>query len=453
MLEMEKVNKTRYIEDEMPPHVYEILHEFLLGVNDKDLDLRQPHMRPSMANIYVFFLFIYAILIVVGVLINLAVLLHIFRYKLYQEPTYAFMVNGSISDILKCIVVLPISLYVLLIQNWVLGELLCSFLPMVQDIPLHSSTLTFVLMAWDRLRYVRNPGKSRMPAFVCAVGTWLTALCLVLPYPIYVTYVDIGKHVPSFEGVGICIVNLSDDMQEYMRGIFIITYAGPLATISYLYVKVSRELETQENYIALMMEVRNREGRHRVDSHSTATDCRASRAGSDGTSQYSRSSFRDHFRNNRDNLQQLYDSELDVVKERRTQKYLVATVTAYGILLCPLMVLRLARLALIETYDNTGHFDITYAILVWVGFLPTCSTPGLYFLWQMNRPTKERLRGYFRFSNRKLRQSCEAVVTSTNDGASNRRSMPARHSSYLDPRRQDHDQDSNSNTSSIQELT
>lgn len=30
------------------------------------------------------------------------------------------------------------------------------------------------------------------------------------------------KHVPSLDGVGICLVNLADDMQEYMRGIFLI---------------------------------------------------------------------------------------------------------------------------------------------------------------------------------------------------------------------------------------
>ncbi|KAF6198897.1 hypothetical protein GE061_006920 [Apolygus lucorum] len=60
------------------------------------------------------------------------------------------------------------------------------------DIPLHVSTLTLLLIAWDRYRFLKDPMKPRIPAFVCATGSWLTAICLVLPYPIYTTYIDLG---------------------------------------------------------------------------------------------------------------------------------------------------------------------------------------------------------------------------------------------------------------------
>jgi len=36
----------------------------------------------------------------------------------------------------------------------------------------------------------------------------------------------------------------------------------------------------------------------------------------------------------------LYEAELDVRKEKRSQKYLIAMVTIFAICLCPLMVLR-----------------------------------------------------------------------------------------------------------------
>jgi hypothetical protein len=57
---------------------------------------------------------------------------------------------------------------------------------------MHTTTLTFVLMAWDRLRFIRHPTKARMPAFVCIIGTWLASVCFVLPYPIYIIYIDLG---------------------------------------------------------------------------------------------------------------------------------------------------------------------------------------------------------------------------------------------------------------------
>ncbi|KAB0800692.1 hypothetical protein PPYR_06431 [Photinus pyralis] len=304
------------------------------------------------------------------------------------------------------------------------------------DIPQHASTLTFLLIAWDRLRYVRNPSKPRLPACVCVIGTWLTALCLVLPYPIYITYIDLGKHLNTLNGVGICIVNLADDMQEYMRGIFLVMYAGPLATICYLHVKISRELQSQEGSLAVVMfETRSRESRSRTDSHSTTTDFRGSRVESDGISQFSRGSFRD--REGSRARYEIYESELDVPKEKRTQKYLVSMVTMYAIFLCPLMVLRLARLALLETYDNSGHFDITYTTLVWFAFLPTCSTPLLFTSWQMSRSAKERLRGYFRFSNRKLRQSCEAVITAAGGTPARRPRASSRQGDLLVRRSED----------------
>ncbi|CAH1994371.1 unnamed protein product [Acanthoscelides obtectus] len=104
----------------------------------------------------------------------------------------------------------------------------------------------------------------------------------------------------------------------------------------------------------------------------------------DRSSQYSsRYSYRD-FESNRMHYD-IREPDLNVAKEYRTQKILVTMITTYGICLCPLMILRLARLALAETYENAGHFDITFAVFVWIAFVPVCSTPILYVIWQMTR--------------------------------------------------------------------
>ncbi|KAJ3626975.1 hypothetical protein MTP99_014384 [Tenebrio molitor] len=125
-------NYTQDVENEVPPHVWGIIHEFLLGQADPRLDLRKPHLRPSVAGSYPFILFMYSLLMVTGVALNLSVFVHIIRNKLYNDVTCSFVLNNVISDIVKCVVVLPITLYVLLVNNWILGELLCSFLPMLQ---------------------------------------------------------------------------------------------------------------------------------------------------------------------------------------------------------------------------------------------------------------------------------------------------------------------------------
>lgn len=104
---------------------------------------------------------------------------------------------------------------------------------------------------------------------------------------------------------------------------------------------------------------------------------------SDSVSQYSRRSYSD-YETSRTHYE-VHDCPINISKEKRTQKIFVFMVTAYGLCLCPLMVLRLARLAMVETYDNSAHFDFTFIIFVWVAFIPTCTTPMAFASWQMSR--------------------------------------------------------------------
>nr|CAI5837046.1 unnamed protein product [Callosobruchus analis] len=118
--------------NDIPPHVWAIIHKLLLGVSDPRLDLRKAHLKVSFAKIYPYVILMYGLLVITALLTNLYVFIHIVRLKLNNNCTYGFLLNNVISDIVKCVVVIPVSLYVLLVENWVLGELLCSFLPMVQ---------------------------------------------------------------------------------------------------------------------------------------------------------------------------------------------------------------------------------------------------------------------------------------------------------------------------------
>uniref|UniRef100_A0A336MFH3 CSON015269 protein n=1 Tax=Culicoides sonorensis TaxID=179676 RepID=A0A336MFH3_CULSO len=62
----------------------------------------------------------------------------------------------------------------------------------LKDIPLHVLITTHVLIAWDRMRWLSDPLKGRIPAFVCSCATWLAGMVIALPYPIYTAYVDLG---------------------------------------------------------------------------------------------------------------------------------------------------------------------------------------------------------------------------------------------------------------------
>lgn len=95
-------------------------------------DFAEPVLRPGVKDTYPLFIIQYGLLAIFSVLSNLAVLAYIFRLRLFYDSTHAFVVNLAICHIAQCVVTLPLSLMVLLIQNWIFGQFLCFFLPFLQ---------------------------------------------------------------------------------------------------------------------------------------------------------------------------------------------------------------------------------------------------------------------------------------------------------------------------------
>ncbi|XP_053698005.1 G-protein coupled receptor moody [Sabethes cyaneus] len=371
-------------------------------------DYSSPVLKPVVARIYPIFIVMYAIPAALGIATNVLIVSYISKYRLHRDATQAFIVNLAVCHTVQCAFVLPISLMVMLIQNWIFGQFLCFFLPLLQDIPLHVAMISHLLIAWDRKRWLTDPLKARLPAFVCSCASWLAGMVIALPYPIYTTYLDLGKYVPKFEGVGICAVNLVDDMQEYMRGLFVIMYCGPMTLLGYLYIRTSRELRPPDGPLSIMMFEARAEARTKQIRASRGSSSGAAGAGAGAGSGANLSS------NSR--TYDLYDAELDVNREKRTQRHLGAMASAQVLCVCPLMILRLARMTLVETYENQAHFDITYLMFVWIAFLPTVIVPWIYASWVLSRPAKERLRGYLRLSSR--RNTATKSEPSVDDGSS-----------------------------------
>ncbi|XP_034936648.1 uncharacterized protein [Chelonus insularis] len=187
-----------------------------------------------------------------------------------------------------------------------------------------------------------------------------------------------------------------------------VSYIAPLTIMAYFYVKASRELQNKEEPPPVVIfGVRpkltySRQGSTASNDLTLFHGGKRARDSLANTATVGLSGF--------SNTYELYDVELNIKKEKRTQKYLIFMVSVFAISLCPLMMLKLAKLAVVETYENAGHFDITYTLFVLLGFSSAVTTPVLYASWQMSRPTKERLKGYFQYSSRRLTYAYEGGV-------------------------------------------
>ncbi|XP_017488502.1 PREDICTED: uncharacterized protein LOC108376771, partial [Rhagoletis zephyria] len=105
----------------------------------------------------------------------------------------------------------------------------------------------------------------------------------------------------------------------------------------------------------------------------------------------------------------LYSAEWDVYREKRKQRNFGSMAAAQVVCLCPLMILRFARLSMEETYENQKHFDFTYLMFVWIAFLPTVIFPCIYASQILPRDEQERIRGYFRLSTKRFHKSRSCV--------------------------------------------
>ncbi|XP_076439507.1 prolactin-releasing peptide receptor-like [Babylonia areolata] len=383
-------------------YVHHVL-QWLETVNKSGrVDFTQPFVRPSLHYVYPLFVFLYATVGTVGIAGNAAMLFVIARRRLYHDQTFFLMGNLALSNLIKCVFSLPITLANLLIQNWLFGSFICFFLPMLQTFPVYASFLTFLMIAIDRYRLILHPFKSRLPAGLCIIAVWVAAVCTVLPYAIYIKYIDLGATLGTdFGGVGICYVAMEDRIEEYIRALFVTLYVMPLAVIAFLYVRISAEIKSRE---ATTISIH-----FATTATATAAAAAASSGGGvvagcppDGSpSRGGDSAVRIRSYAATERSTQDSDDDLDLAKEKRTQNYLITMTTVFAMCWCPINILILVAYFVHENDNNEESYDITYITFTWFAFLSTCTTPVLFASWRMSSATKDRLRGYFRFSNRR----------------------------------------------------
>lgn len=113
-------------------HLYAI-YTFITGFeNMSETELSKPILRPGLQDTYFLFIIQYAFLSMLGMLTNIWIIYYITRHKLYRDNTHAFFINLSVCHFVQSALVVPVTLVVIIIHNWILGQFMCYFVPMLQ---------------------------------------------------------------------------------------------------------------------------------------------------------------------------------------------------------------------------------------------------------------------------------------------------------------------------------
>lgn len=119
-------------EDLSDNHWLAAMANFASGQHNDSRDYSAATLKPIVSHIYPVFVLQYGLLMLVGAVANVLIGYHIMRKRLYRDVTHALVLNLVFSHCVQCFVVVPMTLTVLLVQNWILGQFLCYFLPMLQ---------------------------------------------------------------------------------------------------------------------------------------------------------------------------------------------------------------------------------------------------------------------------------------------------------------------------------
>lgn len=138
--------------------------------------------------VQVAFCVLYAVIFVLGVFGNVLVCYVVFRNKAMQTVTNLFITNLALSDILLCILAVPLTPMYTFLGRWVFGRVLCHLMPYAQGCSVYISTLTLTSIAIDRFFVIIYPFHPRMKLNTCIfiiIFIWIFALVVTCPYMLF----------------------------------------------------------------------------------------------------------------------------------------------------------------------------------------------------------------------------------------------------------------------------
>lgn len=244
-----------------------------------------------------------------------------------------------------------------------------------------------------------------MLAGLCIIAVWVVAGAAVLPYAVYIKHFALEDFFgEQFSGAELCSTNIHRHVEEYIRAIFVIMYCLPLGVIASLFIKVSMEIKSTGSSLPptsyRIVDIGNQSCAATSDHVSYYSQVNIDRIDRSNSTVTTTTISNTRNNCNYSDADSIDDDEVDMWKESRSQKFLIAMVTIFAVCWCPINILTIVTHFVYEDDENVGHFDITYLVLTFIGFVSTCANPVLFLFWNISDETKDRLCSYF-----KIRQS------------------------------------------------
>ena len=215
--------------------------------NHNDTHVESQRKRVIRLEATITLLVLYGILCIISVFGNFLVCYVILKNKRLHTATNFFIANLAVSDLLVTFINVPFNIARNMLEEWPFGEIPCHIVNFSLVLTTYVSTYTLTSIALDRHRVVLKPLSRRMSrrfALVILILVWLVALCLSLPYGLYMRVLKmrflITKEVTRCRFMGPAYWT---HFQEFLTvTTFLLQYLIPFMLIAVAYGRIVQSL-------------------------------------------------------------------------------------------------------------------------------------------------------------------------------------------------------------------
>lgn len=198
----------------------------------------------------------YAAVMLLGLLGNGCLICVIVRQKEKANVTSILITNLSVSDVLVCVLCLPVTVAYTLMDHWAFGGALCRLLPFVQCASVTVSVLSLVLIALERHQLILHPGgwkPSAAQAYLAVVLTWTLACLASLPFLVFhtLTAEPYRSLPPPLRDQQACAESWPSRAHKlaYTTWLLLFQYCGPLLLVLVCYLRIFARLRRRRDML------------------------------------------------------------------------------------------------------------------------------------------------------------------------------------------------------------
>ncbi|XP_072243128.1 neuropeptide Y receptor Y8b [Leuresthes tenuis] len=202
-----------------------------------------------------FLIIAYSAVMAVGLIGNSCLVFVITRHKEMHNVTNIFITNLSCSDILMCIICLPVTIIYTLMDRWILGDTLCKLTPFIQCISVSVSMFSLVLIAMERYQLIVHPTGWKplvRQSYVAVAVTWIVACLISVPFISYTVLTLPFQNLSIPVNDHLVCMEMWPSVQlrrAYTTSLLVFQYFLPLALITVCYLHIYLRLRRRKDMV------------------------------------------------------------------------------------------------------------------------------------------------------------------------------------------------------------